>query len=306
MAFKLLQKAFEQKFTVDDREPVLTFQLPYSDIEWGLLAPRIEPWLQMLLFAIVQAVIQSIFAAFIYRFIVQNRRTASAYVLGWGICIPASMYLPFALLEFLDIRNRIICLSASILMTCVTFRCIEAMYNTSPAVVESSLFNYVAYYSSPVSFVWDEKKKCRKPADLSKVVSFAGEVLFYFLSASVVLSFVKHYDYQPFGGEITQYDKFHFGWELLSWQHLGNAYCHGLVVYLTLNTGFNLNALNEMIKGADVMIIFDSPFLKSRTPNDFWTERWNLMTGNLLKVKHITCMRIALSPNNSCGTHLLL
>jgi hypothetical protein len=287
MASKLLQKAFEHKFIVDDRHPVFTFKLPYffsDDTEWGILAPRIEPWLQVLLFVVVQAVIQSLFAAFIYRFIVPNRRTASAYILGWGICIPLSCYLPFTLLEFFDIRNRMICLPASTLMTCVTFRCIEAMYNTSPAVVESSMLNYVAYYSSPVSYVWDEKKQCRKPVEYSKVVSFAGEVLFYFMSASVAVSFLKHYDYRPFGGEITQYDKFHFGWEVLSLQHLGNAYCLALAVYLVLSTGFNLNALNEMIKGADVMRIFDSPFLKSRTPNEFWTERWNLMTRNLLKV----------------------
>lgn len=284
MASNLLQKAFEQKLTVDDRQPVTTFQIPFSDTKWELLAPRVEPWLQLGLFVMVQAVFQSLFAVVIYRFIVKNRRTISAYVLGWGFCIPLSLYLPFSLLEFLDIRNRIICLSSSTLMTCVTFKCIEAMYNTSPAVVETSLLNYVAYYSSPVTFNWDEKKQCRKPASYSKVASFAGEVAFYFMSASLVLSFLKHYDYRPFGGEITQYDKLHFGWELLSLRHLGNAYFHALQVYLTLNTGFNLNALNEMIKGAEVMRIFDSPFLKSRTPKEFWTERWNLMIQNLLKV----------------------
>mmetsp|Transcript_1605 Transcript_1605/g.3326 ORF Transcript_1605/g.3326 Transcript_1605/m.3326 type:complete len:415 (+) Transcript_1605:83-1327(+) len=295
MASQLLQKAFEEKFIVDDREPVLTFKLPFSDSEWGVLAPRSGPWLQMALFVLIQAVFQSLFAAIIYRFIVHNRRTASAYILGWGVCIPLSFYLPFALLEFLDIRNRVICLSASTLMTCVTFKCIEAMYNTSPAVVESSLLNYVAYYSSPVSFVWDDKKQCRKPVPSSKVASFAGEVFFYYMSASVVLSFLKHYDYQPFGGEITQYDKFHFGWEVLSLEHLGNAYFHALLVYLILCTGFNLNALNEMVKGADVMAIFDSPFLKSRTPTEFWTERWNLMTRNMLKTGIFLPLRQVLS-----------
>src|SRR5210317_2241134 len=145
MAPNLLQKAFEQKFIVDDREPVATFSLPFSEAKWELLAPRIEPWIQMLTFVMVQAVIQTLFAAIIYRYIVQNRRTASAYLLGWGICIPLSFYLPFSLLEFFDIRNRVICLASSTLMTCVSFKCIEAMYNTSPSVVEASLLNYVAY-----------------------------------------------------------------------------------------------------------------------------------------------------------------
>ena len=74
-----------------------------------------------------------------------------------------------------------------------------------------------------------------------------------------------------------------------AYHNLGNAYFHALMVYLTLNTGFNLNALNEMIKGVDVVRIFDSPFLMSRTPTEFWTERWNLMIQNILKVNR-TCL----------------
>lgn len=278
----LLRKAFLEKHVGDDREPVLAIKLRDGK-EWGLFAPKPGPWIQMLLFLIVQAAVQSIFAALIYRFIVRDRRSASSYMLGWGVCIPLAIYLPFAFLEFFDIQNRVICLSASTCMTCVSFRCLEAMYDTSPAVAEASLMNYVAYYSSPVSFVWDEQKQCRKPAHYSKILSFGGEVLFYFISASIVLSFLMQHDFRPFGGGIARFDKFHFTLDILSPSYIGNAYFHSLAVYLTLSTGFNLNAFNEMIKGADVERIFDSPFLLSRTPTEFWTERWNLMTQSLLK-----------------------
>ena len=46
--------------------------------------------------------------------------------------------------------NKILCLSASSVTGCVCFRCVEAMYGTSPDVVELSIWNYCGYYSSLV------------------------------------------------------------------------------------------------------------------------------------------------------------
>jgi hypothetical protein len=270
----ILQSIFQEKNTVDAREPLLTFKLPYSTNDWALFAPKVWPWIQMLLFVLIQAVIQSIFAVVVYKFIVQRRKTKESYLLGWGFVIPVSCYLPFYLIELFDTRNRVINLSASTLMTCVSFRCVEAMYDTSPAVVESSLMNYVAYYSSPVPFVWDEKENGRKKVTLSKFTSLATKILFHFISASILLSFLMHCNFRPFGDDFVIFDVFEITWDLISPRHLGNAYFHALMMYLTLSIGFNLTALNEMMKGYDVKAIFDSPFLLSRSPTEFWTKRW--------------------------------
>eukprot|EP00980_Cylindrotheca_fusiformis_P001575 scaffold360_cov107-Cylindrotheca_fusiformis.AAC.5 len=283
-----LQKLFEEKYIVDDREPLLIFKLPFSnDDDWALFAPKAGIWFQMLASAVFQSVIQCIFAVLVYKFIVQRRKTMGSYLLGWGFVIPMSCYLPFYLLELLDSRSRPLNLTFSVLMTCVSFRCIEAMFDTSPPVVESSLLNYMAYYSSPVPFVWDEKANGRKRASLAKVASFASEIFVSFIIVSMLLSFLMHFDFRPFGEDSVPFESFHWTWDLFSLRHFGNAYFHSLLIYFTLSVGFNLSALAEMIKGYDVRRIFDSPFLLSRSPTEFWTERWNIMIQQILKVSRL-------------------
>jgi len=50
-------------------------------------------------------------------------------------------------------RNKVLALNASTVMTAVFFRCMEAMYGTSPDVVELSIWNYCSYYGNLVRIV---------------------------------------------------------------------------------------------------------------------------------------------------------
>lgn len=233
----------------------------------------------------MQSLLQLVFAALIYTHIIKRRGTIEAYAIGWGIIVPLSLGLPFFLLNLLDVQSKIIRLAASNLMTCVFFRCIEAMYDTSPSVVETSMTNYMAYYSTIVSFVWDTKTQSRKKVTNTKLLFFIFEIVIYFVGASLVLSFLLHYNFRPFGGDIFNYGSFGFTRHLLSPEHIANAYFHTLLIYFTLCTGFNLNALNSMLQGYDTKRIFDSPLLWSRTPSEFWTKRWNTMIHQILKVR---------------------
>ena len=154
---------FEDKLLTDTRDPIITFSIPRCDGEFGLFAPHGNMWKQLVYISTLQIPIQCAFAAIIYSFIIKKRGTTGAYLLGWGVIIPASCILPFYLLEFLDIRNKCLKLVGAQSPTVVVFRCIEAMYDTSPSpAVEASISNYITYYSSLVPCVWDSKTNGRK------------------------------------------------------------------------------------------------------------------------------------------------
>jgi hypothetical protein len=89
---------------VDDREPLVTFQIPNIQGNFSLMAPNPGPWKQLLFFNLLQSIIQIVFACFIYEGIVKRRGTIGSFIIGWGFVIPASLYLPFYLLEVLDLR----------------------------------------------------------------------------------------------------------------------------------------------------------------------------------------------------------
>lgn len=203
-------------------------------------------------------------------------------------------------------------------MAVVCFRCVEAMYGTSPDVVETSIWTYTGYYSSVIPFVWDPKTKQRQRMPLQQIVMSMVEILCFFVALSVVLSFLIQYEYQPFDDPVPL-TELTLTTDMVSPGHLLNSYCHAgklekialvqcevdgtcvvgnlmfviaqllpspleVLVYLTLKTGFDLTAFGENVKGFATEKIFDAPFVKSRTPTEFWTKRWNLIIHPLLKV----------------------
>jgi len=145
----VLRSQFAETFNDDDREPIVAFGIPYVDGEFSLYAPSAGLWKLLGLLSVIVTTLSIILACFIYKVIVERRGTIGSFLSGWGFVIPMSLYLPFYLLDALDLSNKILCLSTATL-SCVCFRCIEAMYGTSPDVVESSIWNYCLYYSSPV------------------------------------------------------------------------------------------------------------------------------------------------------------
>jgi hypothetical protein len=235
MATSFLKSLFEDNTVMGDRQPLWTFTLPSifsnggdSDEEihrFALFAPSAVGWKQLSVFVIIQSAVQILFACIIYKLIVQQRGTMQAYLVGWGVVLPLSIYLPFYFLDLFDIRNKVVTLSASTLMTVIFFRCLEAMYGTSPEVVESTLWNYCGYYSSVAPFVWNPKTMRRETVTMEKFLSLLGDIVIHFAAVSVVLSILIPYRYKPFDDPVSL-TGFTISTDLINPGHLLNSYCH--------------------------------------------------------------------------------
>jgi hypothetical protein len=223
---RFLQSFFNEDVTIDVRTPLSTFEIPFVEGQFALYAPNLEGWKQLTVFVLMQSVVQVVFAVVIHKLIVQQRGTMQSYLVGWGFVLPISLYLPFFFLELLDIRSKILGMSSTTVMTVIFFRCLEAMYGTSNDVVmESSLWNYCAYFSSVVPFVWDPKTKRRKAITTSKFLSTLLEVLVNLMAVSLVLSVLIHYRFKPFNDSI-KLTELCVSRALISKEHLLNSYCH--------------------------------------------------------------------------------
>ena len=282
---EFLQGIFSEDAIVDDRSPWFTVELHLVDGPLAVYAPKSQGWKQLAAFVVIQSVVQMIFGAIIYTLIVKQRGTTQAYLVGWGVILPIALYLPFYFLELFDIRNKVVTLSSTTVMTVIFFRSIEAMYGTSPnnGVMESSLMNYVGYYSSVAPFVWDPKTGKRKSITVRQLVSSVVDSVATFLAVSLVLSVLIHYRYRPFDDPV-HLTQLSVSVDMISKEHLLSSYCHAVLVYLTLKMGFDLTAFGENIKGYATDTIFDAPLTNSRSPTEFWTKRWNLMIQRFLKV----------------------
>ena len=232
---------------------------------------------------VIQLGFQLIFAIIVYLFIVQRRGTTLSYLIGYGIVIPLTLlYIPFELLEYLVIYNCTIKLAFTTLPTIVCFRTIEAMHNTSPSVVESSLGSYMIYYSTVSHFEWDNKTNKRKPITSTEIVSSALRILYFYIVTSLFLSFMIHVNYQLVPSSI-ELDSFNLSWDMLSWNHLVNTYCLAVLTYFVLALAFELVAFGEQVKGYSIKPIFNNPLWSSRSIREFWSRKWDLMIQRVLK-----------------------
>lgn len=166
---------------------------------------------------------QVFFALVVYQFIIPNRGTTGAYLLGWGLILPLVLWLPFQMLETWDIQNHILKMCVTPMPMIVFFRTIEAMYDTSPPVVESSLANYILYYTTTIHFIWDAKTKSRVKVNKEQLIANLIRVTYYFHWLSLSLSVLRHFDYKPFQSPVVL-DKFHINMDLLSPKHIANMY----------------------------------------------------------------------------------
>jgi hypothetical protein len=167
---------------------------------------------------------QVVCAVIVHKFIVHNRGTIKAYLLGWGAIIPLALWLPFEMLEAWDIRNHILKLCVTPLPTVVVFRTIEAMYDTSPPVVEATLANYVTYYTATIHHVWDPKTKLRVKVNSRQFISNLLRVTNYYHWLSLSLSILMHFNFKPFQSPVVL-NEFHLNWDIFNPGHIANAYC---------------------------------------------------------------------------------
>jgi hypothetical protein len=228
--------------------------------------------------------VQCLLAAIIYKFIIGQRGTIQTYLLGWGVIFPFVIMFPYWLLETFDIRNKVVKLAAGTIFSIVGFRCIEAMYDCSPPIVESSLTNYMLYYTTACPFDWDKTTQTVRKVTQREVIGMLIKFYLHFTMLGLVLSFLMHFNFQPFESNV-KFDEWNLTWDLLSPAHLANSYLIAVLTYFNLWVGFEGSALGQNAQGYATKPIFSNPLLTSTTPIDFWTKKWNTMIHLILKVR---------------------
>jgi hypothetical protein len=148
------------------------------------------------------------------------------------------------------------------------------------------LSNYIHYYSSLTYCQWCDKTQKRVPVTRKEVLHHVTSFLLAYTVASILFSWLLLYDdYQPFSTKV-RLDEWHLNlWDLLHWHHLVNMYLLGAFSTVVLSTLFQMNALRDnLLQGYATCPVFGNPMLESRSPSEFWSQKWNLTLQKLLNV----------------------
>jgi hypothetical protein len=270
---------FAKKFEVDERVPQFFFTVPNVG-SFGLISFDPMFWNQAFALLMMQSVINILAAIVIYTFIVKQSGSTSSYLIGYGIICPLLIYIPFRIIEALDLRNiAFICSASLAIPSLLVFRCLEAMHQTLPSFAKQSLGQFILYYASSLQFNFDPKTEMPVPLTRKEVKARLGSFASLFVQTSLLYSILIPNDYVLFPRrEIRSLT------DLFYWGNLFNNYLMAYLTGIALESGATgLGLLTSLISGMSTMEISDSPLTRSTSPSDFWGQRWDRIIGSGLR-----------------------
>jgi hypothetical protein len=217
---------FTNKLDKDTRTPFYTFSVTGIDGSFGILGTSLPFWVQLATFLLMQSIVRVLLACVVYKCIIERRGTTTAFLVGYGFILPLVVMLPFWLIPLLDIRNMVLQISIASTPIFVFFNCLEAMYGTSPPVVEKNIVMYCIYYSSPIPFCIDHKTEKLVRATRTEIKTKARDYVINVVSTFLFFSILIPMAYAPFPcpREAAAGQPISSIYNLLHWGHLLNNF----------------------------------------------------------------------------------
>jgi hypothetical protein len=272
----LKDSVFGEKFDGDDRLPEVFFELPWIG-QCGLIGLDPLFWGQLTFLILLQSVVNLACALLIYKVIVPQPGTTSAYLLGYGIICPALIVLPFLCIRIFDLRNSAMMIAAAAGPTLLFWRNFEAMYATMPSFATQSMGSFVMYYCSTVQFDFDASTQKVLPVTRASLLRKSITFIWLFVQTSLLFSLLRPVNYEIFPQERTWFN-------LFSWKNLVNNYILAFLTSMSLEVGsVGIGLAISVLTGIETMDLNINPLTSSQSPSDFWGNRWNRLVSSALK-----------------------
>jgi len=292
---------FSDYLESDQRTPCFTFSVPESilslfhvDIsggnEFGLLAPRIEFYLGLLMTLLIGAIFNACVSCIIYQFMViprkiqqkskQDSQTLLPFLIGFGIIMPLCIVSPYYAVRYFCIKNKILKFLAAVAQAITFFRTSEAMFGFLPSSVEDSLRNLIIYNALPVEVKFNNGVIRTAWSD---VFYYFVHWIKYILILGMVSSYLQAHDYELYPnneGPMLQDIRLSTGFSRN--QMINNLATAAMFQTYLTTFGNGLNFLTSLC-GVEQIPMMLNPVFESSSPSDFWGRRWNLVVHGVLK-----------------------
>jgi len=199
------------------------------------------------------------------------------------ILLPASLLLPYTLIDVLGAQNTAARFTTCILFVLYQFRILEAIFDFVPPGAKSSLSIYCTYFSLPFDMMFDGIKPVM--ATRKEIRDGQINVVKAVMCIGALCTILTPFGYKPFGD--TNAGEFHesivFS-DYLDMKHLGNCFAIALFFQQGLAIGDAVfgNAIQTVL-GYKVKQMMRNPMLEATSPSDFWGRRWNVLVHSVMK-----------------------
>ncbi|KAL7510199.1 hypothetical protein ACHAXN_008206 [Cyclotella atomus] len=251
---------------------------------YELVLPAVQTLLNLMVGMSVSIAFGSLFSVILYYLVVPGQ-SLSLQKLSVGILLLASSgIIPYLLFDTLQVYNTALRFTICTPFVLYGFKTLEAIFGFVPSGATISLTTYCKYFSAPSELVFDKESGKPTAAVWNDYVESALNIMLSALRISVLVSFLSHYNYRPFGD--TNAGEFFDGVQIrhLSLRHLGNCFFIALFFQQALALGDAVigNGV-QIMTGYKVLKSMRNPMLEASSPSDFWGRRWNLVVHSVMK-----------------------
>jgi hypothetical protein len=231
-----------------------------------------------------------------YGVIQKQPNDATKYLVGYGFVIPAILYLPFPLIEFLGIQALALRLGLIAGPLTVTLKCLEAMYGFTPDYATRSVKDFI-YHMSFIQYPrMDPKTGDRVSTSLSSILKGLGDYIKHSIMNGVIYSILISCNFAPLPTLRPDTDTF-IATEM---NQILNTLLAATMISFSLVFSMNgVGAIVQMIGGFQAEKAVDNPIFASSSPSDFWGNRWNMVIHRGLKQGVYKPVRMATGSRNA-------
>ena len=280
---EIINTFFEEKYVIDSRSPIFSINIVGDDRQLDFFVPEWIFFFQVALLVLLQMVTGCILGAVMYFGIVTRQETSfiqTRYMIGYGVVIPLSLWIPFIICDWLDIRSVALRMSLVSLPMTISLRCLATMYGFISTSCQKSFRDYIV----SVAFILRPKLDVNGrtiPWTINILGKTVVKYLFWGLVQGIFFTVLIPYDFYPFKSTIKANEvrlAFEFG-------TLYNTFFQ--LVLGNFSLAFSLSGISIL---ASILtgIVYDDhvtnfPMFLSSSVSDFWGSRWNNLIHSDLK-----------------------
>jgi len=276
----MLETIFAERSIVNDNAPIHLCNVgEYFAVQ--MLPPVVAAYIQIVVILLLQIAVSVILSIVMYYGILHSQSRAMSCLIAFGVVIPVALVIPFCWIEWWDIRSRALRMGLVCLPSIMTFRCLECLFGFTPAWVlvgtknasrSGSLWLYVQRNGFILWPKLDSSGNRLLPASLDSMWTEIKGYLLNLVIGAMAHSFMAPFNYAPFlsGQEATGI------FVTYSIFQLGNNFLTAVLVGHSLSLSMNgISLLMQTIGGCQTEAVTNQPLFASKSPSDFWSNRWN-------------------------------
>jgi hypothetical protein len=215
-----------------------------------------------------------------YYGIIQSKNMPTKYLVGFGFVIPVVLYLPFPIIEMLDIQALSLRLGLIAAPLTCTLKCLEAIYGFTPKYAMTSMAEFRLHFGFIQFPKIDPQTKQRIPATVKSQLICVRNYVKHAIINGIIYSIFIPCSFQPFSPSRPDTDVY-IATDIK--QLLNNLL---VAVMVSWSLVFSMNGVGSIIQvvgGFQTEDVVNNPMFGSTSPSDFWGNRWNKLIHRGLK-----------------------